>query len=62
MIHEKLKNAIADAVKGEEQPESVATMIERWLEEVINGNETLEDLAKVTRRCESLYNAVELED
>ena len=50
--------AIEEAVRQEQQPEALAKRIAAWFRELASGNETLTDRENVSRRLDSLFDAV----
>lgn len=51
---DELTNAIMQAVKEQGQPETLANAINKWIQELANGNERINDEEAVQRRIEIL--------
>ena len=62
MIHETIVAAIQSATRDAGQPSEVARQLISWLEAVADGSESFEDAEVVSRRCQFLYDSVELEN
>ncbi len=62
MIHETIVAAIESATRDTGQPPEVARQLISWLAAAADGSETFEDAEGVGRRCEFLYDSVELEN
>ena len=54
---ELIKDAIRQSVTGSAQSDELANMLVNWFQEVLNGNESIDDLDATRRRSEILYNA-----
>lgn len=54
---ELIEDAIRQSVKESGQSDELANMLVNWFQEVLNGNESLDNLDATRKRSEILYNA-----
>jgi len=57
-----IRQAIAEAVKEQNQPATLAEKLMSWFHEVTNGNESIDDSEAALRRLETLFDTVEVAD
>jgi hypothetical protein len=54
------RNAINIAVKNSNQGDGVASRLDRWFEELLDGTERIEKLDSVYKRLELIYDAIDI--
>jgi hypothetical protein len=60
-VDRAIQEAIQQAVKHHQQPDAVSEKLIKWLDEVISGNENIDNDESVYRRLDNLCTAVEAE-
>lgn len=61
-IDPKMKEAIEDVVDTIAQPETVAKRLIAWIEQIVSGNEDINDKQFANRHLELLYDAIVVDD
>lgn len=56
-----IQEAIQNSVKKYQQPDAVSEKLIKWLDEIIAGNESIDNEESVYRRLDNLCTAVEAE-
>lgn len=57
-----IQEAISESVRKHGQPTTLADKLVRWFDEVISGNEDIDDVEVVYKRLDILFRAVETGD
>ena len=60
-VDRAIQEAILHSVQESKQPDAVSDKLIKWLDEVVSGNESIDDQDSVYRRLEHLFSAVEAE-
>lgn len=60
-VDPKIEAAIRDAVEHDQQSDHVADKLVKWLEEVISGNERIEDKEPAYQRLEGICDAIQVD-
>jgi hypothetical protein len=60
-VDRAIQEAIQQSVRQLHQPDAVSEKLIKWLDEVISGNENIDNEESVYRRLDNLCTAVELE-
>lgn len=58
-VDKAIQDAISEAVRKHGQPAPLATKLIRWFDEVISGNEDIDDEDAVYKRLDILFDTVE---
>ncbi len=60
MVNDKIKKALEQAVFDANQKPELASKLLSWMDNVVNGNENINDASRYSERCEISFNSVEL--
>jgi hypothetical protein len=60
MINDKIKKALEQSVVDANQKPELANKLLSWIENVVDGNESVNDTARYSERCEICFDNVEL--